>query len=129
MVFQVPPGILDGIELRGVGRELEEMDSGVLFFPAENLLSPMSAKAIPDHKDLAPGKVELELLQESHAFDAAHVLTWVKPEEEASTAARCRRCDSADRGDFLMRARLSLEDRSFSAGRPRPSHHRGELEG
>lgn len=77
MVLEMAPGIFDGVELRRVGRKLEEMDSRVLFLPPENLLSPMGAQPIPDHEDVAPLEVELELLQEGHAFDAAYVLAWM----------------------------------------------------
>jgi hypothetical protein len=56
------------------------MDSRMLLIPSLDLLSPVGAKSIPDHDDVACGIIELELLKEGDALSATHVLSRVEPE-------------------------------------------------
>jgi hypothetical protein len=54
----------------------------MLLLPALDLLSPVGAESIPDHNDVAPREIELELLKEGYAFSGTHILSRVKSEEQ-----------------------------------------------
>ncbi len=128
VVFQISPGIFDRIQLRRVGRQLIEVEAGVFFRPALNLLSPVGAQAIPNHKYMPAGKIELELLQERHALGAANIFPWVKPKDQPRSPAPGSGGNGANGRNFLMGTRFCFENWGFPAGGPRSLYDWRELQ-
>ena len=52
-VFERTPEVFDGVEFRGVGREVLDREAGMLDEQIAEDLGPMMAPAIPDHDHLA----------------------------------------------------------------------------
>ena len=95
--------------------------------PGLNFESPMCPESIPNHENISPREVELELFEKSNAFGGGNIAVRVKPEEKFWFATTCGGGNGADRRDFFVRPGLGFEDRCLAPRCPCSFDDRREL--
>lgn len=87
MSFEVGPAVLDGVELRSVGREILKLEPTVRALDElPNFYRPMRIEPIPNDDQRATN-IPHQLAQEFPAFRGVDVLLGIEPEERFGTGS------------------------------------------
>ncbi len=121
-VLGVIPGLLSGIELRGIRRKPFHADRpGMTLQVLAHRSSPVAVAPIPNEHDLA-AYVATEMSQETHDLGPADIRGVDLPVQANSPSARGQGDRVNDRQPVMSIP--SPQNRRLSPGCPRPTHHR-----
>ena len=124
VLFEIAPGIFHGIQFRGVGREVFQIEAQMAVEKRCDLASQVGTGTIPDHQDVSPQLAE-KLAQEVEGAIGIDVPVGMEPEVEVEPVAGGRHGQRANAGDFLIRPAALVEDRGLAPRSPSPAHQRG----
>lgn len=126
-VLEVAPQEFDGIEVRSVRREPDDVAPRMRGQPAVHEFVLVRAPAIP-HQDERPADVARELAKKAHDLRSSNVDAREQGQGEGETSAPRRHDESADPGDLLVRAGAHCERGRRPAGCPRATEDRQHQE-
>lgn len=115
--FQIAPQVLDRIELRGIGRQIDGADVRLRGQKRLDDAGPVRLQPIPDQHP-GRGQLPIELSKEGPDAERVDVGMGMKSEVQLHPIARGRDTHRGDRGDLLMGARALLEHRRDAARMP-----------
>lgn len=116
--FEIAPGIFDGIQLGGVGREEDRVDSRRRGQERLHRLGAVRPRSVPEQNEGAV-EVALEEAQERHHLGRGDVPIGMEPKIHVHVVPRGRHTQRGDDGHLLMSAGAVLEDWRVSSGTPR----------
>ncbi len=122
--FGVGPDGFVGVELRGIGRKVFEMQPGELTADFSNPFSFMNARVVPDDEDV-PTKVAQQVPEEFADLVVSDVLG-VTPEVQADAPTPGSHGDARNHGDPIMPVAM-MKEGCLTARSPGLSH-RGNQE-
>ena len=125
MPFGVGPDGFVGVELRGIGRKVFEMQPGELTADLSNPFSFVNARVVPDDEDVST-KVAQQVPEEFADLVVSDVLR-VTPEVQADAPTPGSNGDARNHGDTIMPIAMMNEGR-LTAGSPGLSHRGNQKE-
>lgn len=124
ILFEIPPGIFDGVQFRCVGRQEDGMNRAGIAQERHNGLGPMGPEPVPDEHDGMRIELLAKLAQERDDQYGVDIGIGVEAKVQLH-AVPCRGdTQRGDDGDLPMRTGALVKDRGLAAGTPTAPHQR-----